>query len=94
MKNLPKFDEFLGESMYDKRWPHWMRFDKIKETGDSVVNYGFMKVGNIDTEKKFFEFLRETGIKYKQTGVCTLEMSSQMADKLQDSVKPKNHEAH
>ena len=89
MKNLAFYNEFLGEGMYDKRWPHWIRFDYIKETDNYVVNYGFMQVGNIDTEKDFFEFLKETGIKYKKTGLNTLEMSEDMKQRLQLSVKPR-----
>lgn len=89
MNNLPTFDEFLGEGLYDKRWPHWIRFDYDQIKDRSIVHYGFMNVGNIDTEKDFFSFLKETGIKYKKVGINSIEMSHDMADRLHLSVKPR-----
>ena len=92
MRHLPTFDEFLGEGMYDKRWPHWMRFDYDQIEDTSIVHYGFMRVGNIDTEKDFFAFLKETGIKFKRNGINSIKMSHDMADRLQISVKPRINE--
>lgn len=85
---IPRFDDFLLEGFYDSRIPHWIRLDKSFGEKTYSVHYGFVKVGNIDSEIDFFNFLREHGIKFKKTGLNKISLSEEMTSKLKTVMKP------
>ena len=86
MKHICTFDIF--ESLYDPDVPSWIRFERDSEPDYTRVHYGKYSAGDVNTERKFFEYLQRNNISYEKAGSNNLLIHNDIADRLRAIVKP------